>query len=133
MTVDRADVLLVGSPHWCRHLKDVLNQHGGLRCHTIGGAFRWMFAPARSICLVGVGPPDTVKRRVYHVAAFLLQRVHIARLRVLYWIGSDVMRLLREAGLIDCERQGQWAYYFLKRDAVAALQSRVGGLLQVLG
>lgn len=101
MTAARADVLLLGSPHWCRHLKDVLGQHGGVRCHTIGGAFRWMFAPARSICLVGVGPPDSVKRRVYHVAAFLLHRLHIARSRVLYWIGSDVMRLLPNQALVS--------------------------------
>lgn len=45
---------------------------------------------------------------------------------------SHHLRLLREAGLIDCERHGQWAYYFLKRDAMAELQGRVGSLLQLL-
>lgn len=93
MTAARPDVLLVGSPHWCRHLKEVLERHGGVRCHTSGDALRWLFAPARSICLVGVGAPDTAKRRVYHVAAFLLHRLRIVRSRVLYWIGSDVIRL----------------------------------------
>jgi hypothetical protein len=93
MTTARANVLLVGSPHWCRHLKDLLNRYGSVECHTIGNAFGWLFAPAKSICLVGVGAPDTAKRFVYHFTAFLLHRVGIARSRALYWIGSDVMRL----------------------------------------
>lgn len=38
---------------------------------------------------------------------------------------SHHLRLLREAGLIDVERHGQWAYYFVKADALAALQARV--------
>ena len=31
------------------------------------------------------------------------------------------LRVLRQAGLIDCERRGIWAYYFLKGDAVKSL------------
>ena len=93
MASARADVLLVGSPHWCRHLKELLNRHGSVRCHTVGDAFRWMLAPRKSICLVGVGAPDTGKRFVYHFTALLLHRLGIARSRALYWIGSDVMRL----------------------------------------
>jgi len=38
---------------------------------------------------------------------------------------SHHLRVLREAGLVDCERRGIWAYYFLKRD-------RVKGLAQTL-
>jgi ArsR family transcriptional regulator len=33
---------------------------------------------------------------------------------------SHHLRLLREAGVIDCERRGLWAYYFLKRDVFQA-------------
>lgn len=93
MKTARADVLLVGSPHWCRHLKELLNRYGPVRCHTIDGIFRWMLAPRRAICLVGVGAPDTAKRFAYHLAAKVLHRLGIARSRSLYWIGSDVMRL----------------------------------------
>ena len=32
---------------------------------------------------------------------------------------SHHLKLLREAGVVDCERHGLWAYYFLKREAVA--------------
>jgi ArsR family transcriptional regulator len=38
---------------------------------------------------------------------------------------SHHLKLLREAGLIDCERRGLWAYYFVRREAVAALRGRV--------
>jgi ArsR family transcriptional regulator len=45
---------------------------------------------------------------------------------------SHHLRLLREAGLIDCERQGLLAYYFVQREAVAALRSRIAGQLDAL-
>ncbi|HMQ35569.1 MAG TPA: metalloregulator ArsR/SmtB family transcription factor, partial [Chloroflexaceae bacterium] len=33
---------------------------------------------------------------------------------------SHHLKLLREAGLIDAERRGLWAYYFVKRENLAA-------------
>jgi ArsR family transcriptional regulator len=38
---------------------------------------------------------------------------------------SHHLRLLREAGLVDCERHGQWAYYFIRRAAFGALRERI--------
>lgn len=38
---------------------------------------------------------------------------------------SHHLRLLRQAGLIDCERRGLWAYYFVRREALAALRQRL--------
>ena len=46
---------------------------------------------------------------------------------------SHHLRLLREAGLIDSERHGLWAYYFVKRDALAALRTRIAGQLASWG
>jgi ArsR family transcriptional regulator len=46
---------------------------------------------------------------------------------------SHHLRLLREAGLIDCERRGLWAYYFLKHEALAALQARIAAGIGALG
>lgn len=46
---------------------------------------------------------------------------------------SHHLRLLRTAGLIDCERRGLWAYYFIRREAVAALRSRLMTQLDALG
>jgi ArsR family transcriptional regulator len=34
---------------------------------------------------------------------------------------SHHLRVLREAGLVDCEKRGVWAYYFLKRDALKGI------------
>jgi ArsR family transcriptional regulator len=45
---------------------------------------------------------------------------------------SHHLRLLREAGLIECERRGLWAYYFVQREALAALRSRITGQLDAL-
>jgi ArsR family transcriptional regulator len=38
---------------------------------------------------------------------------------------SHHLKLLREAGLIDCERRGLWAYYFVQREALATLRQRI--------
>lgn len=45
---------------------------------------------------------------------------------------SHHLKLLREAGLIGCERRGLWAYYFVRREAVAALRGRVLAQLDLL-
>ena len=45
---------------------------------------------------------------------------------------SHHLRLLRQAGLIDCEKQGLWCYYFVNRDALSALRERIEGRLAVL-
>jgi ArsR family transcriptional regulator, arsenate/arsenite/antimonite-responsive transcriptional repressor len=38
---------------------------------------------------------------------------------------SHHLRLLRDAGVIDCERHGLFAYYFVNRTALAELRSRI--------
>ncbi len=38
---------------------------------------------------------------------------------------SHQLRLLREAGLIDVERHGLWAYYYVNTVALAALRVRI--------
>ena len=45
---------------------------------------------------------------------------------------SHHLRLLRDAGLVDCERHGLWAYYFLKREALTELRARVSERLDAL-
>jgi len=45
---------------------------------------------------------------------------------------SHHLRLLREAGLVDAERHGPWMYYFICRDALAALRTRIMRVLAVL-
>ncbi|MEI8307496.1 MAG: metalloregulator ArsR/SmtB family transcription factor [Chloroflexales bacterium] len=38
---------------------------------------------------------------------------------------SHHLKLLRAAGLIDCERRGLWAYYFVLRPAMESLRARL--------
>jgi ArsR family transcriptional regulator len=45
---------------------------------------------------------------------------------------SHHLRLLREAGLVDSERHGQWAFYFIRREALATLRERVAQRLASL-
>jgi ArsR family transcriptional regulator len=45
---------------------------------------------------------------------------------------SHHLRLLREAGLVEAERHGPWMYYFICRDALAALRTRIMRVLAVL-
>lgn len=45
---------------------------------------------------------------------------------------SHHLRLLRDAGLIDCERHGLFAHYFLNRAALAELRARILGPLDLL-
>lgn len=46
---------------------------------------------------------------------------------------SHHLKLLREAGLIDCEKRGLYAYYFVRRDALQTLWGRViGGLGEII-
>jgi ArsR family transcriptional regulator len=45
---------------------------------------------------------------------------------------SHHLRLLREAGLIDCERRGLWAYYYVRQEAFVALRERLAARLAAL-
>jgi ArsR family transcriptional regulator len=42
---------------------------------------------------------------------------------------SHHLRLLREAGLIESEKVGQWVYYHVHRPALAAMRSRLADTL----
>ena len=46
---------------------------------------------------------------------------------------SHHLKLLREAGLVASERDGLWAYYHVRRDALATLRARIAAGLGALG
>lgn len=46
---------------------------------------------------------------------------------------SHHLGLLREAGLVESERRGLWAYYFVRPHALAELRARIRGGLGDLG
>lgn len=45
---------------------------------------------------------------------------------------SHHLKLLRAAGLIDCERQGLWAYYGVKRERLAEMRARIAAQLDAM-
>jgi ArsR family transcriptional regulator, arsenate/arsenite/antimonite-responsive transcriptional repressor len=38
------------------------------------------------------------------------------------------LKVLREAGVVDCRREGRWAYYWLQPDAFAELDAALAAL-----
>lgn len=41
---------------------------------------------------------------------------------------SHHLRILRDAGLVDCRKKGLWAYYYVRRDALKRAQEVIGEL-----
>ncbi len=41
---------------------------------------------------------------------------------------SHHLKILREAGIIDCERRGQWLFYFARREALTRLDLFLSGM-----
>ncbi len=41
---------------------------------------------------------------------------------------SHHLRILRDAGLVDCRKKGLWAYYYVRRDALGRAQDVISGL-----
>ena len=42
---------------------------------------------------------------------------------------SHHLRILRDAGLVDCRKKGLWAYYYVRRDALTRAQEVINGLV----
>lgn len=95
----RPSVLFLGSPYWCRHLVHLYDQYHIVDGYTWRDAGRWMVRRQKFVCLVGLGPPNTYKRVLYHALAYLLELFRVTGKRVIYWIGSDVT-LLRERSVL---------------------------------
>lgn len=97
----RPSVLFVGSRYWCRHLVRLFDKYQFVDGYTWRGAGRWIMCRNKSVCLVGLGPPNTYKRRAYHFFAYVLDRARFIGKRVVYWIGSDVSLLRKRSGLLE--------------------------------
>ena len=41
---------------------------------------------------------------------------------------SHHLRILRDAGLVDCRKKGLWAYYYVRREALSRAQDVINGL-----
>ena len=43
---------------------------------------------------------------------------------------SHHLRILRDAGLVDCRKKGLWAYYYVRREALSRAQEVINGLVE---
>jgi ArsR family transcriptional regulator len=102
-------------------------------------------APAGAACCQPVVYPDVERQRAERMAGIAkalgdpirLQLVDVLRkhagkvcvceLTPLFDIGqptvSHHLKVLRKAGIVDSERQGLWAYYYVKPDALEELSA----------
>ena len=42
---------------------------------------------------------------------------------------SHHLKILRKAGIIDCERRGQWLFYFAQSEALSSLEQFLTGMM----
>ena len=58
-------------------------------------------------------------------------RVCVCELTPLFDVGqptvSHHLKVLRQAGIVDSERRGLWAYYYVRPDALEELETWLGG------
>ncbi|SRR5258708_14653607 len=41
---------------------------------------------------------------------------------------SHHLRIMRDAGLVDCRKKGLWAYYYVRREALSSAQEIISGV-----
>jgi len=73
---------------------------------------------------------DPIRLQLVDVLRRHAGRVCVCELTPLFDVSqptvSHHLRVLREAGLVDSERQGLWAYYYVLPDALAELSAWLG-------
>jgi hypothetical protein len=91
--IPKSNVLLLGSPYWCNYLISLFNERREINAFGLHEFFIWLVKHNKSICLVGLGPPDTCKRRLYYLLTETLYFLRIIKVKAIYWIGTDVTKL----------------------------------------
>jgi ArsR family transcriptional regulator, arsenate/arsenite/antimonite-responsive transcriptional repressor len=74
---------------------------------------------------------DPIRLQLVDVLRRHAGKVCVCELTPLFDVGqptvSHHLRVLREAGLVDSERRGLWAYYYVLPEALAELGAWLGG------
>src|ERR687898_142857 len=74
---------------------------------------------------------DPIRMQLVDVLRKHAGKVCVCELIPLFDVGqptvSHHLKVLRRAGLVDSERRGLWAYYYVLPDALAQLEGWVGG------
>ena len=88
--------------------------------------------PGQAIRLAEVAKAlgDPIRLQLIDVLRKHAGKVCVCELVPLFDVGqptlSHHLKKLRDAGLVDSERQGLWAYYYVKPEALAALSAWLG-------
>ena len=104
---------------------------------TVTGPLQHRQAPATNTA-VGISPKfmPTLTEEEAVVQARLLNR-HEGEVCVFEIVESFTLeqptishhlRILRDAGLVDCRKKGLWAYYYVRREALTRAQEVINGL-----
>ena len=90
---DSTHILLIGSTYWCRELASLISTHSSSSGYTAKRALRWLFRSNRQLVLVGLGVPNSWKRKLYFFLARALFLLRVVPTPVVFWIGSDTLSL----------------------------------------
>lgn len=89
----KPNVIFLGSQYWSNYLCTLFNDSQYISAYTLQNIIKWIIQPNKSICLVGIGPPNTWKRRLNYLFSDILYFIHFIKHKSIYWIGSDVTLL----------------------------------------
>jgi ArsR family transcriptional regulator, arsenate/arsenite/antimonite-responsive transcriptional repressor len=120
---------------------------------TMAGVLQHRQTPANSAGAVGVVPkfvPTLTEDEAVMQARLLKALADPTRLRILSLLSryegevcvfeivesftleqptiSHHLRILRDAGLVDCRKKGLWAYYYVRREALTRAQEVINSL-----
>jgi ArsR family transcriptional regulator len=113
---------------------DVLDRQLGDRCCDVQARPSRSYAEASSIATDLEQIAHPVRLQLLDILARNEGRVCVCDLEASVPVKqptvSHHLRLLREAGLIESEKVGQWVYYRIKRDSARALRERVQQVLR---
>jgi ArsR family transcriptional regulator len=82
---------------------------------------------AESMATIAKALGDPIRLQLVDVLRKHAGKVCVCELTPLFDVGqptvSHHLKVLREAGIVDSERQGLWAYYYVKPEALKELSS----------
>jgi len=88
-------------------------------------------AEAERLAVIAKALGDPIRLQLVDVLRKHAGKVCVCELTPLFDVGqptvSHHLKVLRDAGLVDAERKGLWAYYYVLPDALAQLGGWVGG------
>lgn len=88
-------------------------------------------AEAERLSIIAKALGDPIRLQIVDVLRTHAGKVCVCELIPLFDVSQSTvshhLRVLREAGLVDSERRGLWAYYYVIPEALSAFGAWVGG------